>query len=289
MNNRFYFIDKALNFTSFDVIRVLRKKFNIKKMWHTWTLDPLATGGLLVATWNYTKLISYFEKDTKEYEFEVMLDWTTESFDLWEEVNYISPERQEHFKKNIKISDIENILNNNFTWKIIQVPPKYSALKINWIRAYKLARNWEEVNIKKREVEIYKIEILSFKYPKLNLRAKVSAGTYIRSIANDFWVILWTWGYISKLRRTKIWILDISEATLLDDIEIKNKLQITKILPNWIFIKLDDLTLEKINMWLKIKWIFTYPKDINLFVSDWENITNIVIYNWEYLIPLRKI
>ena len=73
--NRFYLIDKPLNVTSFDVIRILRKKLNIRKMWHTWTLDPLATGGLLIATWNYTKLIPYFDKDTKQYEFDINLDW----------------------------------------------------------------------------------------------------------------------------------------------------------------------------------------------------------------------
>lgn len=258
-------------------------------MWHTWTLDPLATGGLLVATWNYTKLIPYFEKDSKEYEFEIMLDWTTDSFDLWEEVNFISEEKQEYFKKNLNIYDIQKILINNFTWKITQVPPKYSALKINWIRAYKLARNGEEVNIKEREVNILEIKILSFEYPKLNLRAKVSAGTYIRSIASDLWEILWTWGYISKLRRTKIWNLNISDAIKLDDVEIENNLPIIKMFPKTEFIKLDDLTLEKINNWLKFEWIFDYPENINLFVYDDENITNIVIYDGKYLIPIRKI
>jgi tRNA pseudouridine55 synthase len=258
-------------------------------MWHTWTLDPLATGGLLVATWNYTKLIPYFEKDSKEYEFEVMLDWITSSFDLWEEVKFLCHEKQEYFKKNLKLIDINKILKNNFTWKITQISPKYSALKINWVRAYKLARSGEVVDIKEREVEILEIEILSFEYPKLNLRAKVSAGTYIRSIANDLWKILWTGGYISKLRRTQIWNLNISEATPLDDILVENNLQVYKMFSKTIFIELDDLTLEKINKWLKIKWNFDFPENINLFVYDGKNITNIVIYNWEYIKPVRKI
>jgi len=78
--NRFYYIDKPIGLTSFDVLRQMRKKLNMKKMWHTGTLDPLATGGLLVAVWNYTKLIPYFEKDSKEYIFTVELNWVTPSF-----------------------------------------------------------------------------------------------------------------------------------------------------------------------------------------------------------------
>lgn len=85
----FYLIDKPLEYTSFDILRVLRKKLNIKKMWHTGTLDPLATGGLLIAVWNYTKLIPYFEKDTKEYEFSLNFDGISDSYDLWTPVNYI--------------------------------------------------------------------------------------------------------------------------------------------------------------------------------------------------------
>ena len=97
--NAFFLIDKSLNITSFDVIRILRKKLNIKKIWHTWTLDPLATGGLLIAVWNYTKLIPYFEKDSKTYEFEVSFDGETDSFDLWTEVAYLTEEEKDIFKR----------------------------------------------------------------------------------------------------------------------------------------------------------------------------------------------
>lgn len=289
ITNNFYFIDKPLNFTSFDIIRILRKKLDIKKIWHTWTLDPLASWGLLVAVWDYTKLIPYIDKLTKEYEFEISLDWVSDSFDKEKEINYISKEKQEYFKKNIKQEDIKKILQEKFLWKINQLPPKYSALKINWKKAYELANKWEEVNLKSRELEIFYIEILDYNYPKLKLKAKVSAWTYIRSIANDLWQILWTWGYISLLRRTKVWELDISESIELDDCKLENSLDIKKLFNENLFINLQENILEKINNWLIVDWKFDYIQNKDLFVINNNKITNIVIYNWEYIKPVRKI
>ena len=98
-------------------------------MWHTWTLDPLATGWMLVAVWNYTKLIPYLEKESKTYEFTVMLNGTTSSLDLAEEIEYISKESQKIAKKDITIEKIQEIINNKFIWEITQIPPKYSAIK----------------------------------------------------------------------------------------------------------------------------------------------------------------
>lgn len=131
-NNWFYLIDKPLWISSFDVIRKLRKITNIKKMWHTWTLDPLASGLLLLAFWNYTKLIPYFEKDIKEYEFKVKLDWTTPTFDMEYEPDLIQEDLQEKYKNELTIDKIDEVLKNNFLWKITQIPPKYSAIKIWW-------------------------------------------------------------------------------------------------------------------------------------------------------------
>lgn len=288
--NKFYLIDKPLNYSSFDIIRVLRKKLNIKKMWHTGTLDPLATGGLLVATWNYTKLIPYFEKDTKEYEFIINLDWTTESFDLWEEIKYLPSNEIEKYKKELSIENIQKVLDENFKWKITQIPPKYSALKINWKRACDLMREWKDVEIKSREVDIYDIEILSLNYPELSLKAKVSAGTYIRSIASDLGDILWTGWYITKLRRTKIWDLDISLWNDLEIIDLDTKdLDLKELFKNKSFITLESDILEKINNWLKVSWIFDYEIWKDLFVYDWQNITNIVEYTWSELVAKRKI
>jgi tRNA pseudouridine55 synthase len=287
--NNFYLIDKPLDFTSFDIIRVLRKTLNIKKMWHTWTLDPLATGGLLVATWNYTKLIPYFEKDKKTYEFTINLDWTTESFDLAEEINFLDKSLQAKFKKELTKDKLEEILNKYFTWTINQVPPKYSALKIGWKKACDLVRAWKEVEMKTRKITILNIEIQDFNYPSLSLKAEVTAWTYIRSIAADLWEILWTGWYITKLRRTKIGNLDISLWQLLDDVDWSTSLDIRELFKNKEFIKLDDDVLVKINHWLKVEWKFNYKVWDDLFVYNDNWVTNIVEYDGKILSAKRKI
>lgn len=287
--NKFYLVDKPLGISSFDVIRKLRKILNISKMWHTWTLDPLATGGLLIAIWNYTKLIPYFEKDHKTYEFSLNLDWVTDSFDLAEEIKFLDKEKILYFKNNLKKEEIQKILDNKFTGLISQVPPKYSALKINWKKACDLVRRWEDVKIKSRKIEIFSIEILSYKYPELTLRAKVSAWTYIRSIAHDLWQYLWTWAYVTKLRRTKIWDLDISFWNNLNSFDKENNLNISEIFKNKNFIELDENVLKKINNWLKVYQKFDYKIGEDLFVFNWQEVTNIVEYSWDFLFAKRKI
>jgi len=288
--NRFYLIDKELDFTSFDVIRVLRKTLNTRKMWHTWTLDPLATGGLLIAVWNYTKLIPYFEKDTKEYEFTINLDWTTESFDLAEEINFLNKALQEKFRKELTLENIEQVLKEKFTWIINQVPPKYSALKILGRKACDLVREWKKVEMKTREITIFNIEVLDYNYPSLSIKAKVSAGTYIRSIASDLWNILWTGWYITKLRRTKIGSLDIHLWQSLDNFDVWKNLDIKELFKNKEFIQLDKKVLGKINNWLKVRGDFDYKIWEDLFVyDDNENFTNIVEYDWKILSAKRKI
>ena len=287
--NRFYLIDKPLNVTSFDVIRILRKKLNIRKMWHTWTLDPLATGGLLIAVWSYTKLIPYFEKDTKEYEFSVSFDWVSESFDLWTDVEFISEEDQKKAEKNITKEKIQELLKSHFTWKISQVPPKYSALKLWWKKALERIKAWEDFEMKSREVDIKEIELLDFNYPTANFKATVSAWTYIRSIAFDLGQYLWTWWYVTKLRRTKIGSLDISLWEILDDFDDNKDLEIKELFKNKEFIQLDDKVLEKINHWLKVTWNFDLKTGEDLFVYDNEWVTNIVEYDGKILSAKRKI
>jgi len=285
----FYFIDKPLEMSSFDVIRVLRKKLNTSKMWHTWTLDPLATGGLLIAVWNYTKLIPFFEYDKKTYEFEVSLDWVTASYDLWEEIEFLDSKLIEKYKNEISKEKIENILRESFLGEIEQIPPKYSALKLWWKKAYELAREWKEFEMKSRKATIYSIEVLSYDYPKVSIRAEVSAWTYIRSIASDLWDILWTGWYVTKLRRTKVWDLDIIDAQSLDDFDWNITLDDKKLFSSHVFIDLEDEILKKINNWLKVYSKFDYPIWKKLFVFDWKKITNVLEYNWEYLKAIRKI
>ena len=287
--NKFYLIDKPLDVSSFDVIRILRKKLNTRKMWHTWTLDPLATGGLLIAVWAYTKLIPYFEKDTKEYEFTINLDWTTDSFDLAEEINFLDKDSQVKMKKELTKEKLEKILQEKFSWTITQVPPKYSALKINGKKACDLMREWKDVEMKTREVTISSIEIQDFNYPSLSLKATVSAGTYIRSIAADLGELLWTGWYVTKLRRTKIGALDIDLWQTLDNFDEFKSLDIKELFKNKEFIQLDEDVLEKINYWLKVSWKFDYKIGEDLFVYSDKEVTNIVKYDGEKLIAKRKI
>ena len=286
---KFYLIDKPLEISSFDVIRILRKKLNTSKMWHTWTLDPLATGGLLVAVWKYTKLIPYFEKDKKTYEFTINLDWFTSSFDLAEEIHFLDKKLQEKYKKDLTKQNILEILESNFTWEIEQVPPKYSALKIWWRKACDLVREWKEVEMKSRKTTIFSIEILDYNYPSLTLKAEVSAWTYIRSIASDLWDILWTWWYITKLRRTKIGDLDISLWQDLENFDENNFLDVKYLFKNKNFITLEKNILDKINNWLTVNGDFDFPINEDLFVFDWKDVTNIVFYNWVFLSAKRKI
>lgn len=285
----FFLIDKPLNITSFDVLRDLRKKIHIKKMWHTWTLDPLASGLLLVAVWDYTKLIPYFEKDTKEYEFTIALDWTTETLDLEKEVNFISDEKKQYFKENLKVENISEILKTKFSWEIFQTPPKYSALKIWWQKALDLVRAWVEFELKQRKVNILNIEIISFNYPYLTLRAEVSAWTYIRSIAYDLWEILWTWGYITFLRRTKIGKLDMTFAQKLEDFKLENKLDDKILFWKENFITLKDENLVKLDNWLKQNIDLDIPDRENYFIQKGDFITNIVSKNGLEFTPLKKI
>jgi tRNA pseudouridine55 synthase len=289
--NWFYYIDKPINYSSFDVIRVLKKQLNIKRIGHTWTLDPLATGGLLIAVWKYTKLIPYLEKDKKTYEFTINFDGITESFDLWTQVEYFSKDVIEKFKKQVDKDKIQEVLNKKFSWKIKQVAPKYSAKKINGERAYNLARSWKEFEIKANDVEIYNIEIIDYNFPKLTLKAEVSAWTYIRSIAYDLARELWLkWAYVSYLRRTLIEWLDVKQAQKLDNFNKEKYLNPKEIFKNIEFISLKSDIQEKINNWLKIKWDFDYIiwKDLFVINDEWF-ITNIVKYDWKLLVPIKRI
>jgi tRNA pseudouridine55 synthase len=118
--NKFYLIDKWIDYSSFDVIRVLRKTLNTRKMWHTGTLDPLATGGPLIAVWNYTKLIPYFEKDKKTYEFTINLDGVTDSFDLAEDIHFLDKTLQEKYRNEITLEKIQKVLDKHFTWLLLK-------------------------------------------------------------------------------------------------------------------------------------------------------------------------
>ncbi len=198
-------IDKPLHWTSFDVVRKIRNSIRIKKVGHAGTLDPLATGLLIVCTGKCTKKINEYMAQEKEYIGSFTLGAITPTYDLESE-----PEQVKDFSK----LSIEEILDNTkqFTGTIQQVPPIYSAIKKNGIALYELARRGEDVELKPRTVIISVFEIVKIELPIVHFSIICSTGTYIRSIANDFGAALGCGGYLSSLRRTKIGAYKVEDS-----------------------------------------------------------------------------
>ena len=196
-------LDKPLHWTSFDVVNKIRysilKKYNIKrfKVGHAGTLDPLATGLLIVCVGKATKTINEYQGLSKEYTGTLILGGTTPSYDLETEVDATYP--IEHITDEMIYKTAKD-----FIGKQQQVPPIFSALKKNGKKMYELARKGEKVEMKSREIEIFEFEILSVYLSEVKFRVKVSKGTYIRSLAHDFGKALGSGAYLSELKRTKI-------------------------------------------------------------------------------------
>ena len=204
-------IDKPLNWTSFQVVNSIkwgiRKKFNLKKIkvGHAGTLDPLATGLLLVCTGKYTKRISELQGQAKEYIGTITIGATTPSYDLETELNQEFPIN--HITEALILETTKQ-----FVGKIQQVPPIFSALKKKGKRLYEYARKGKKVAIDSRPIEIYEFEITQIKLPQIAFRIVCSKGTYIRSIAHDFGIALKSGGHLSSLRRTKIGDYNVNNA-----------------------------------------------------------------------------
>ncbi len=197
-------VDKPLTWTSFQVVNKL-KYLTKSKCGHAGTLDPLATGLLVVATGKSTKKIEDIQSQSKEYTGEFCLGASTPSFDLETEVI--------QFESNLNFQDINlEEINKNFIGEIEQTPPVYSAIKVKGKRAYSYAREGETLKMKSRKVHIYEFET-SFLEPNIvKFRVVCSKGTYIRSLANDFGIACGTRAYLKSLRRTKIGELCVENA-----------------------------------------------------------------------------
>ena len=285
----FFLVDKPSGQTSFQTLRELRAVLWIKKIGHTGTLDPLATGALLVATGNYTKLIPYFEKDHKSYQATIMLDGISPSFDSDTEITYLSAEKQKYFSELLSQQKIEKIFQENFLWTISQIPPKYSALKINGKRALDRVKSGENIQMKLREVEIYSLKILSFVYPRLDIEISVSAGTYIRSIAHDLWEILWCWWYLSALRRTRVGNLWEKHMLALQDISSENTLDAHEIFSGKIFSLDDDMVFQRLQNGQRVKWDFLYPENQDIILEYNGDLHFVVAYTNSVLHPKKCI
>lgn len=231
----FLLIDKPQGITSFGVVRAARKILQERKIGHLGTLDPLATGLIALFVGRGTKLLEFFLRSDKEYEAEIVLGATSETFDAEGEVSAVlvkhKPDRAE----------IELAL-SRFLGRISQMPPLYSALKINGKRACDWARQGVEVKLKSRLVEIKNLEITAYAWPVLNLRVACGSGTYIRSLAHDLGAVLEVGGYLNALRRTKVGSFALEDAVTLADLCTEDLRPLAAAVADWSRL---DLSLEE--------------------------------------------
>ena len=203
-------IDKPLHWTSFDVVRKIRSTLKIKKVGHAGTLDPLATGLLIVCTGKFTKKINEYMAQVKEYTGTFTLGATTPTYD--------KESAPENFKSYSHITEEEiKSATIKFLGKIEQFPPIYSAIKKDGVALYELARRGEDVELKARAIEINEFEITGIELPVISFRVVCGTGTYIRSLANDMGSVLGCGAYLSELRRTKIGEMNVNNGKTMGD------------------------------------------------------------------------
>jgi tRNA pseudouridine55 synthase len=225
--NGLLLVDKPREWTSFDCVNYIRrivatyvgKKPKNTKVGHTGTLDPLATGLLVILLGKYTKRAPELTKMDKTYEVSMKLGYTSSTGDEEGEKTAVSDQRPTE-------ADIISVL-QTFTGEISQTPPIYSAIKVNGERAYKLARQGKEVILEPRAATIYSLELNSYSYPDVRFTTRVSSGTYIRSLVEDIGKALATGAYMSDLRRTSVGAFTLDDAVPVKELDIetiKNRL-----------------------------------------------------------------
>jgi tRNA pseudouridine55 synthase len=205
-------IDKPIEWTSFNVITKIRSLIHIRKVGHAGTLDPLATGLLIVCTGKFTKRINEYMAQEKEYTGTIVLGAVTETFDFESEPTNLKP--TDHLTpEQIKLATVP------FTGEIMQVPPMHSAIKKDGKRLYELARKGETIELQPRKLFIKVFEITAIELPIVSFRVVCSTGTYIRSLANDFGAALGCGGYLGSLRRTRIGGFHVTDAMNIEQLE----------------------------------------------------------------------
>jgi len=205
-------INKPIEWTSFDVVRKIRSMVHIRKVGHAGTLDPLATGLLILCTGKFTKRINEYMSQEKEYTGTITLGAITPTYDLESE-----PQDFKAYEK-ISLTDAENAT-KKFIGEILQVPPAHSAIKKDGKRVYELARKGIEVELEPRKIVISEFEITSFQLPVIGFRVVCSTGTYIRSLAHDFGKELGCGGYLSSLCRTRIGSFTLDQSMNMQEAE----------------------------------------------------------------------
>lgn len=212
------YIDKPLHWTSFRVVNVVRAKLcrrlGIKKLkvGHAGTLDPLATGVMVLCTGRKTKLIESLQAETKEYVANIRLGATTPSFDLETEIDTEYP--IVHIDRRM----VEDVF-PRFIGTIAQVPPAFSAVKVDGKRAYEMARKNEDIELKPKILVIENIELITCNLPDITIRVVCSKGTYIRALARDIGVALRSGAHLTGLRRTRVGDITVDDCLSMEDID----------------------------------------------------------------------
>jgi len=231
-------VNKPAGYTSHDIVSKIRKQLNIKKVGHTGTLDPLATGVLPILLGNGTKLSKYLMNHNKKYIATIKLGEKTESGDL--EGKVIEQKEVPSLSK----EQVQAVL-TNFKGKQKQIPPMYSAIKVNGKKLYEYARNGEMVVVEPREIEIYNIELIGYQDKEIKFKVACSKGTYIRSLCEDIAEKLGTVGTMSALQRTQVGEFKIENAINIEDIENEQKVRESLITPEKLFLDKEKIELTQ--------------------------------------------
>jgi tRNA pseudouridine55 synthase len=207
-------INKPLHWTSFDAVRKIRNLIKVKKVGHAGTLDPLATGLLILCTGKFTKKINEYMTQEKEYTGTFTLGSTTPTYDL--------ESKPGNFKsfENISEENISDVV-KKFIGEIMQIPPAHSAIKLEGKRVYELARKGKEVKLEPRKIFISEFVVIKIELPVVHFKIVCSTGTYIRSLANDFGTALGCGAYLSSLCRTRIGNFKLEDAMSIEEFEKK--------------------------------------------------------------------
>jgi len=212
LDGKLLLIDKPLQWTSFDIVNKIRYLIRVKKVGHAGTLDPLATGLLIVCTGKFTKKINDYQGLPKEYRGSLILGATTASYDL--------ETAPENFKSITHLTELAiQQATVPFVGEILQMPPQHSAIKKEGMRLYESARKGIEVKVDPRKVNIMSFEITHIDLPRVDFKVVCSTGTYIRSLVKDFGAALGVGAYMSALRRTKIGDFNIEDAIQWEDLK----------------------------------------------------------------------
>ena len=240
-------IDKEVNYSSFQAINKAKRLIKADKVGHSGTLDPFATGLLVVTVNKATKVNQFIETQDKEYIATLKLGVKTSTLDLEGEVLAT---------KEVPSLNEELIINalNKFKGKIKQIPPMFSALKVNGQKLYDLARQGIEIERKEREVEIFNIELISFNEDEIKFKVHCSKGTYIRTLGESISEELNTYGHLIQLRRTRVGNFKVEDAYKLDELDNYKLFPIKDALTHYPKIQLNDDEITKIKNGLKFKF-----------------------------------